>query len=299
MPEGGVSLLPHEDILTYEEIIRVVRVFAKRGITKFRLTGGEPLVRKGIIDLIREMVAIEGVRDVSLTTNGVLLKEFAQGLKRAGLRRINVSLDTLKRERFAYITRRDHFDEVWEGIEEAIRLNFSPVKINVVAIRGFNGDEIEEFARLALEYPLHIRFIEFMPVGENEWDQEKVIPYQEIRERSEGAMGRLMPVPREEGDGPARRFRLPKGKGEVGFISPLTRHFCKDCNRLRLTPDGKIRTCLFSDEEIDMRGILRDGSGDGAIVRVLQEALSKKPAHPPREGIRFRKCQRGMSSIGG
>jgi len=171
--DGRMKLLPHSEILTYEEILRIVKVFTGNGIRKVRLTGGEPLVRRGVVDFIKRLTEIEGLNDISLTTNGVLLREFAAPLKKAGLRRVNVSLDTLRRERFAYITRRDHFNDVWEGIEEALRVGLFPVKVNVVVIRGFNDDEIEDFARLSMEHPLGVRFIELMPFG-GEWDERKV-----------------------------------------------------------------------------------------------------------------------------
>ena len=295
--DGRMKLLPHSEILTYEEILRIVRVFTANGIRKVRLTGGEPLVRRGVVDFIKRLTEIEGLDDISLTTNGVLLREFAAPLKKAGLRRVNVSLDTLRRERFAYITRRDHFNDVWEGIEEALRVGLFPVKVNVVVIRGFNDDEIEDFARLSMEHPLGVRFIELMPFG-GEWDERKVVPTFEIEERLR-MLGDLVPLPRMEYDGPARRYRIRGGRGEVGFISPMSAHFCKSCNRLRLTPEGKIRTCLFSDDEIDLRQILRSGAEDEAIEGALKEALKRKPESPPLEAFQFKKCQRGMFSIGG
>ena len=292
-----LRLLPHSQILTYEEILRVVKVFTSNGIRKVRLTGGEPLVRRGVVDFVGKLTQIKGLEDISLTTNGVLLREFAAPLKEAGLRRVNVSLDTLRRERFAYITRRDYFNAVWEGIEEALKVGLSPVKVNVVVIRGFNDDEIEDFARLSIEHPLGVRFIEFMPFG-GEWDERKVVPTSEIKERLR-ALGDLVPLPRTEYDGPARRYRIRGSRGEVGFISPMSAHFCKFCNRLRLTPEGKIRTCLFSDEEVDLRQLLRSGAENEAIEGALKEALKRKPESPPREAFQFKKCQRGMFSIGG
>jgi len=297
-PAEGEELLPHGEILTFEEILQVVRVFASHGIRKVRLTGGEPLVRKGIVELVKEIVATSGIEDVSLTTNGVLLAEYARDLREAGLKRINVSLDTLRPERFAYITRRDHFKEVWRGIEEAMRVGLHPVKINVVALRGINDDEIEDFARLSIDHPLHVRFIEFMPVGENRWEEGKVLTCEEIRRRLE-VLGELIPVPAGELDGPARRFRIHGGKGEVGFISPLSARFCATCNRLRLTADGKIRACLFSDDEVDLKAVLRAGGGEEGILKALRRALEMKPMGWCRDGFRIRKCQRGMASIGG
>jgi cyclic pyranopterin phosphate synthase len=299
MPEEGVELVGHKDLLTYEEIVRTIEVFACHGITKIRLTGGEPLVRRGVVDLIKRIARIEGVKDLSLTTNGVLLKDYARDLAEAGLRRINISLDTLQAERFAYITRRDRFKEVWEGIEETMRQGFSPVKINVVVMKGFNDDELRAFARLSLAYPLHIRFIEFMPVGGvSHWDGQEIIPFSRIMEEIKG-IGELVPMGPYENGGPAKRYYIKGGKGEIGFISPITSHFCAQCNRLRLTPDGKIRTCLFSDEEIDLKGALRKAGGEAILEEILYQALQAKPEGHRIGDIRFKKCQRGMHAIGG
>jgi cyclic pyranopterin phosphate synthase len=299
MPEEGVDLLGHGDLLTYEEILRVIEVFARNGISKVRLTGGEPLVRKGVVDLIRGIAAIAGIKDLSLTTNGVLLSEYAGALAEAGLRRINVSLDTLKPERFAYITRRDKFKEVWAGIEAALAHGLAPVKVNVVVIQGFNDDEIKDFARLSLAYPLHVRFIEYMPVGQGEeWRDREVIASAQIMEEIR-EVGELRHAGNGENDGPARRYSLAKGQGEIGFISPISSHFCRQCNRLRLTPEGRIRTCLFSDEEIDLRGTLRNGGTAGQLEEALHQALRAKPEGHRIGDVRFKKCQRGMHAIGG
>lgn len=299
MSEEGVELIEHQELLTYEEILKVVEVFASNGISKIRLTGGEPLVRNGVVDLIHGIAHIEGIRDLSLTTNGVLLKDYAGDLVKTGLSRINISLDTLRPHRFASITRRDKFKEVWEGIEEALRHRLSPVKINVVVIKGFNDDEIKDFARLSLTYPLHVRFIEFMPVGEkNEWNEERVIPYSQVMEEIK-EIGELIPLKHQDNDGPAGRYYIKGGKGEIGFISPVSSHFCSRCNRLRLTPDGKIRTCLFSDEEIDLKGTLRNAEGEANLEQILYQALQTKPEGHMIGDIRFKKCQRGMYAIGG
>jgi cyclic pyranopterin phosphate synthase len=299
MPEEGVELMGHGDLLTYEEILRVIEVFARNGISKVRLTGGEPLVRKGVVDLIRGIAALAGIKDLSLTTNGVLLAEYAGALVQAGLRRINVSLDTLKPERFAYITRRDKFKEVWTGIEAALAHGLTPVKVNVVVIQGFNDDEIKDFARLSLDYPLHVRFIEYMPMGQGEeWCNKEVIPSAQIMEEIR-EVGELRQRGHEENDGPAQRYFLAGGQGEIGFISPISSHFCHRCNRLRLTPEGRIRTCLFSDEEIDLRGTLRSAATGKEIEDALHQALRVKPEGHRIGDIRFKKCQRGMHAIGG
>ena len=225
----------------------------KEGISKVRLTGGEPLVRKGIVDFISRLSQIEKIKDLSLTTNGILLKDLARDLKQAGLKRINISLDSLRRERFHQITRRDDFERVWGGIEEAIRVELSPIKINMVAIKGVNDDEIESFARLTLHLPLTVRYIEYMPSGNGDaWKETDLLTIPQIQDRLEN-LGPLIPIPSDRWDGPAKRYRIDGSIGEIGFIGAVSSHFCSDCNRLRLTPDGKIRTCLFSDEEIDVR----------------------------------------------
>jgi cyclic pyranopterin phosphate synthase len=299
MPEEGIPLISHEEILTYEEMLRVVRVFATQGISKVRLTGGEPLVRKGIVDFISRLSQIEQIKDLSLTTNGILLKEFAQDLKQAGLKRINISLDSLKRERFLQITRKDDFERVWGGIEEALRVGLSPIKINMVAIQGLNDDEIESFARLTLQLPLTVRYIEYMPSGNGEdWKQADILTIPQIQSRLEN-VGQLIHIPSDQWDGPAKRFRIKGAIGEIGLIGAVSSHFCGDCNRLRLTPDGKIRTCLFSDEEIDIREILRKGGSDQDLKERLLMALRTKPEKHHINTLQFKKCQRNMSAIGG
>ena len=216
----------HGDLLTYEEILRVIEVFARNGISKVRLTGGEPLVRKGVVDLIKGIAALAGIKDLSLTTNGVLLAEYAGALARAGLRRINVSLDTLRPERFAYITRRDKFKEVWAGIEAALSHGLTPVKVNVVVIQGFNDDEIKDFARLSLAYPLHVRFIEYMPMGQGEDVAGQGSHPLRTDYGGDREVGELRHGGHEEDDGPAKRYYLAGGQGEIGFISPISSHFC-------------------------------------------------------------------------
>lgn len=297
MPERGIELIPHEQILTYEEIIRIVRVFASSGISKIRLTGGEPLVRTGVVDLIRRLGQVPEIHDLSLTTNGVLLESFARPLRAAGLRRINISLDTLRSERFLHITRRNAFREVWAGIEKSLAVGLDPVKLNVVAIRGLNEDEVTDFARLTIEKPLHVRFIEYMPSGEG-WIPEDVLSIDRIRTEIE----RISPLLEDHSghqNGPAVTYRWRGARGTIGFISPVSRHFCADCNRLRLTSDGKLRTCLFSDDEIDLRRCLRDGCNDQKLAEVLQVALEAKPREHGINSHYFKKCQRTMSSIGG
>ena len=299
MPEEGIPLIPHIDILTYEEILRIVRAFAPEGISKIRLTGGEPLVRKGIIDFISSLSQIEEIKDLSLTTNGVLLRELAQDLKQAGLKRVNISLDSLRKERFYEITRKDDFERVWAGVEEALGAGLSPIKINMVAIKGLNDDEIESFAQLTLRLPLTVRYIEYMPSGNGEdWKETDLLTIPQIKNRLEH-IGPLIPVSLDQWDGPALRFRFEGAPGEIGLIGPVSSHFCSDCNRLRLTADGKIRTCLFSDDEIDVKELLRNGGTDRDLNERLRLALRTKPERHYINTHQFKKCQRNMSAIGG
>ena len=302
MPSAGVPRLPHEAVLRYEEILRIVKVAAERGIKKVRLTGGEPLVRKGVASLVREISAIPGIDDLSLTTNGLLLGRMARDLADAGLKRINVSLDSLDPDRFRELTRGGELKDVLEGIHQAEEAGFDPIKINVVAIKGFNGEEVQEFARLTLLKPYQVRFIEFMPIGHRAiWEESKVMTEGEIIEKI-STLGELIPVERGgQGAqaGPARLYRLPGAKGILGFISPLSNHFCGSCNRLRLTADGKIRPCLFSETEIDLKTPLRTGCDDAELSRLISIALSVKPeGHSIADGVKG-KYRRTMSRIGG
>ena len=301
MPEEGIDFIPHNEILSYEEMLHIVRLSVEKGIRKVRLTGGEPLVRKGIIEFLKKLSGIEGLKEITLTTNGVLLKKFAAEIKECGVHRINISLDSLRPDRFFHITGRDYFDQVWDGIEEVERLGFDPIKINMVAIRRVNDDEIQDFARLTLTKPYHVRFIEHMPIGnENSWSAEKFIPADEIHKIIQ-ALGDLKPIHKRNSlDGPAQRFVLDGGKGEIGLIGALSNHFCDICNRLRVTADGHLRCCLFSDQEIDIKTPLREGKGDKTLIGLLGAAIRKKPENHgliKRQGPR--KCVRHMSSIGG
>lgn len=301
MPEEGISQLCHSEILSYEEILRLARLAVKRGITKVRITGGEPLVRKGVVHLIQQLSALPGLQDISMTTNGILLEQFASSLFQAGLRRVNISMDSLNPDKYKEITRGGDLSRVWEGVHAAMRNGITPIKINVVAISGWNDTEILDFARLTLQNPLQVRFIEFMPFGfSSEWEQERCISGEEIRGRLE-AFFPLQPVekPWNGHEGPARIFKFPGSAGEIGLISPISDHFCSSCNRLRLTSDGKLRTCLFSDEETDLKPLLRSGCSEEELGGKLDEALRKKPfRHGMVEGSRKR-CHRPMVKIGG
>jgi cyclic pyranopterin phosphate synthase len=299
MPDEGIKFVPHSEILTYEEMLRVVSLCALHGIRKVRLTGGEPLVRKDIVPFIEKLYHIDGLEEITLTTNGVLLKDFARPLRECGICRINVSMDTLKAERFRRIARRDHFDRVWEGIKEAESAGFQPIKINVVAMRGVNDDEILDFARLTFGKPYHVRFIEMMPVGEkNAWTSERFLSTEEIL----GAirhLGPVRPVNSEPLDGPAQRYALEGAKGQIGFIGALSHHFCEKCNRLRLTADGYLRGCLFSERETDIKTPLRQGKGNEYLLDLITDTIANKPENHGLDMSSPRKCVRSMNSIGG
>ncbi|HMK44109.1 MAG TPA: GTP 3',8-cyclase MoaA [Dissulfurispiraceae bacterium] len=298
MPSGGVNLLRHEDILRYEELTRIVRVAASLGVRKVRITGGEPLARRNVAYLIRSIRAINGIEDISLTTNGLLLAKLVPELAAAGLSRVNVSIDSLQHDRYAEITRGGSLELVLQGIQLAADYGLRPVKINVVPIRGINDDEIEAFARLTLETPYHVRFIEFMPAGTNDlWSADRVVTTQEIISRVE-KIATLTPV-KVRRDGPARYFSFADAPGVLGFISPVSHHFCSSCNRLRLTADGKLRPCLFSETEIDIRAALRNGAPDEELERLLRIAVEVKPRERSFDKRPEMIRRRPMSAIGG
>lgn len=299
MPHNDIQLFSHTEILRYEEILSIVAAAVKTGFRKFRITGGEPLVRKGVCELIRRMVALKGVEEVVLTTNGVLLEDLAPALRDAGLKRVNVSLDTLRPLKFQKITQRDHFHRVMRGIAAARRVGLNPLKINMVVIRGINDDELEDFGRWAIREELAVRFIEFMPIGcRQRWEADKFVSIDEIHGRLEQEMD-LHPLIRRASDGPAKRYRLGTSRGEIGLIGAVSSHFCHSCNRLRLTPEGKLRPCLLRDEEIDIRNPLRSGCDQGALIDLIQTAVGAK-SNRGAPGLQFYRCaQRGMSRIGG
>jgi len=273
----------------------VAQAASELGMNKVRLTGGEPLVRAGLVKLVSMLTQIRGVDDIALTTNGVLLERFAQELVQAGLQRVNVSLDSLRSDRFAQITRVGQLDDVLRGIEAARSAGLKPVKTNTVVMRGINDDEVIDFAKLTLEGDWHVRFIEHMPFANGDKNSELLVPASEIKRRVE-KLGNLEPT-LPSGGGPAKYFRLPDAKGTIGFISPVSEHFCEECNRLRLTADGKLRTCLFSDEEIDLRQPLREGATVADLKVLIREAVSRKPRmHKLRAGVT---CKRMMTQIGG
>ena len=295
MPPQGVRLSPRSEILHYEEIQAVAQAAAALDINKVRLTGGEPLVRSRLSHLVEILSQIEGIDDIALTTNGMLLRQYAAPLRQAGLRRVNVSLDTLKREKFHRITRHDKLGDVLDGINAAKEAGLDPVKVNMVVIRGINDDEVLDFARLTIEQEWHVRFIEPMPFGIGEGIS--FVPTGEIQERLL-SLGSLEPCLPSQGNGPAKYFRFEGTQGTVGFISPLSEHFCFNCNRLRLTVDGKLRPCLLSDEEVDLKIPLRRGASPDELKGLIQQAVAQKPErHHLSEGVLPK--GRAMCQVGG
>jgi len=299
MPET-VRFLPRTEILSFEEIERFVRVVAQMGVNKLRLTGGEPLVRHDLPGLIRRLAVIDGIDDIALTTNGILLEEQAQSLKDAGLARLNISLDTLSEETFRRISRREGLDRVLAGIHAAKAAGFAKIKLNAVAIKGITEPDIVPLTNFARERGMEMRFIEFMPLdAEDNWDHEQVLSGEEIRRQIEEAIGPLEPTERPDPSQPATDFAFADGSGTVGFINPVTQPFCSDCNRLRITAEGKVRNCLFSTVEWDARAILRSGGTDEELAQLVRDCIrAKKPGHGI-DSDQFVKPQRAMYQIGG
>src|SRR5208283_2297049 len=298
MPSEGVKPLEHKSILSYEEIIRIVMIAAGLGVQKIRITGGEPLIRRNLAYFISSIASIDGIEDISITTNGLLLQKHAPSLARAGLQRVNVSLDSLLPDRYREITRGGDINDVWSGIEAAEREGLLPLKLNMVPIRGVNDDEIEEFARLTMTTPYHVRFIEFMPIGAKDlWSEDKYISTDEIKRRV-AAIAPLTPVKIRKA-GPARYFRFENAPGVIGFISPITHHFCDTCNRLRLTSDGKLRPCLFSETEIDLKSVMRCGAPDEEIERLLRLSVEIKPEGHKMNTEKYITYLKPISQIGG
>jgi cyclic pyranopterin phosphate synthase len=303
MPKEGVSLLGHNDILKYEEILRIIRVAVNMGICKIRITGGEPLVRRGVVDFVASLASLAGLRDISLTTNGTLLESFAAKLFAAGMKRINISLDSLDQKKYAHITRGGDLSAVLAGIDAVHRTGFAPIKINTVAIKGFNDDEILTFAKLSLHKPYQIRFIELMTMGHTAVNHnDQYLSNTLIKEIIERHY-RLTLVNGKRGstDGPAEIYRIAGGAGEIGFISPLSHKFCQACNRLRLMADGHLRACLLTDDEVDLKKPLRAGCSDADLTELITAAIVKKPLrHDISCDVGHRKkCMTDMSSIGG
>ncbi|MGI6514736.1 MAG: GTP 3',8-cyclase MoaA [Syntrophomonadaceae bacterium] len=299
MPPEGISLKEHRDILSFEEIEKVVRIGAELGITKIRLTGGEPLIRRNLADLVYAISRIDGIDDVAITTNGILFPGLAAELKEAGLKRVNISLDTLQKDRYHYITRGGDITAAFNALETALAEGLEPVKVNTVLINGFNDDEILDFCRLAFERPLHIRFIEFMPVGEIKyWHCKSIIKNSDVFDIISKHYV-LKPGKISRGSGPAKYFVLDGGRGSVGFISPMSNHFCSECNRLRLTADGKLRACLYGGKERDLKEALRNNLPDEEIRRIFVETVLSKPERHTMGDKPWGTRDRKMYQIGG
>jgi cyclic pyranopterin phosphate synthase len=275
-PFGGRKKLTHSEILSYEEICRLTKAAVQAGISKVRITGGEPLVRKGVVELCHMLASIKGLDSLTLTTNGVLLRRLALPLHNAGVERVNVSLDTLKSERFRSITGHNLISHVLSGMRTAAEVGLHPIKINTVVMRGINDDEIKDFARLTLEKPYHVRFIELMPTNGSGNHASLFVPIEEVVKRVKrvGELSLEAPV---DSSGPARLCTLAGGLGKIGFIAPLSWHFCGSCNRLRLTADGKLRSCLFSEVEQDIKGPLRAGASIEELADIFRLAVTRKP----------------------
>ncbi|WP_069650915.1 GTP 3',8-cyclase MoaA [Caloranaerobacter ferrireducens] len=291
MPKDGVCKLSHEEILRIEELLEIARVFESLGVKKVRLTGGEPLIRRGIIELVESIAKLKGIKDLAITTNGILLKKYAKSLKDAGLNRVNISIDTLREDKFSYITCGGKLKDVLEGIEEAKKVGLAPIKLNVVLIAGFNEDEIEDFAKITLTENIDIRFIELMPIGQaRNFAIEKFITSRIVFEK----IPNMIKVPNSELHSPAIYYKMPNSKGRIGFINPISCKFCDSCNKVRVTSQGKLKLCLHSDEEIDLKTPLRQGKD---LKDIIYKKVKNKPlSHNLENGSCINK---NMVQIGG
>ncbi len=300
MPDENIRFLPRDEILTFEEIERFVHVAARLGVNKLRITGGEPLVRADLAGLIAKLSEVTGIDDVALTTNGILLAQHAQALKDAGLNRLNISLDGLREETFQRIARREGLDRVLDGIFAAKKIGFDKIKLNAVAIAGITESEVTPLGQFARQHDLELRFIEFMPLdAEGNWETDQVLSGEDIRSMLEFEFGPLEPVDRTDLSQPAMDYRFADGVGRIGFINPVTQPFCGDCNRLRITAEGQVRNCLFSETEWDGRTLIREGASDEEIAEIVRACIAaKKPGHGI-DSPDFVKPQRAMYEIGG
>ncbi len=291
------QFLSHDEILSYEEITKVVALFVKAGIRKLRLTGGEPLTKRNITELITMLKGIKGLEDLSMTTNGVYLEGLAESLKESGLDRINISIDTLKKEKFKRITGFDYFDNVWHGIEKALKAGLTPVKLNVILMKGINDDEISDFARLTLDFPLVIRFIELFPTNKRSVKfAGSSIKNEEVKKRITGDFGIMERVTNVKGNGPAQYCKIKDSKGSIGFISSYSKNFCGKCNRIRIDCAGRVSPCLFSKPAYDLRHLLRNAQDDEALLEIIKDIFEIKPKFKKDT---IHKPQLEMSSIGG
>lgn len=300
MPAENVQFMHRDKLLTYEEIERFVRAVAPCGVNKIRLTGGEPLVRKDLHKLVARIAAIPGIADIGITTNGILLADQAQELYDAGLRRLNVSLDALSAEKFQEITRREGYEQVRAGIERAQEVGFDPIKINAVSVRGVTEEEIVPFGWFARETGCEVRFIEYMPLDADcAWERDKVLLAHEIIETLSREIAPLVPCADQDPRAPASEFEFADGIGRIGFIASVSQPFCLSCNRFRLTADGKLRNCLFSLDETDIRTLLREGANDAAIIAAVRASIAAKKEGHEINTARFIQPERPMYSIGG
>jgi cyclic pyranopterin phosphate synthase len=300
MPETNVQFMDRSELLTFEEITRFVRVAVPLGLRKIRLTGGEPLVRRNLDQLVAQIASIEGIEDIGLTTNGLLLAEQAQALYAAGLRRLNVSLDALDPQKFEQITRRRGYEQVREGLKVAQQVGFSPIKINSVAIRGLSEDQLSPFGHFARETGIEVRFIEFMPLdADGGWRRDQVLSAREIVETLSRGIQPLLPVPNADPHAPATEYRFADGVGCIGVIASVTQPFCRQCDRFRITADGKLRNCLFSHEETDVRALLRNGGEDAQVAQAIRDSILAKGEGHEISSERFVQPNRPMYSIGG
>ncbi|CAB1250052.1 GTP 3',8-cyclase MoaA [Clostridium sp. MT-14] len=291
MPEKGITKIQHDQILRLEEIYKLAKIFVSLGIKKIRITGGEPLIRKGIINLIENIGKLNKIKDFAMTTNGILLKKYAGNLKNAGLNRVNVSLDTLDQKKYYDVTRGGCLKDVFEGIEEARKVGLAPIKLNTVLISGFNDSEIESFVNLTKYEKIDVRFIELMPIGRTkDWSLNKFISNKTVLEK----VKELKKIERKDVSSPAEYYKLPDGKGRVGLISPVSHKFCRNCNRVRLTADGKLKDCLLSDYEIDLKSALRNG---GNLKKIIIDSINNKPKEHNLEKGEY--VKRNMTAIGG
>jgi len=301
MPVKGLHFAPVEELLTAEEIALVARAAVQVGFHKFRLTGGEPTLRADLIEIVERLTAIDGVDDLSMTTNGISLPRLACPLREAGLNRVNIHIDTLHPERLKRIMRFGSFESIWAGIEAAAAAGFSPLKINCVVTRDYNDHDVADLTRLTLDRDWHVRFIELMPLGGGECASlslSQYVPTAETRERIEAELGELTPVPSNNPADESRNYHLPGGRGIIGFISPVSEPYCGSCNRMRLTADGKFHLCLLNDDELDVKSAIRNGGGLPAVEAILRRAVAAKPTgHRLEEGVSAQ--VREMFQIGG
>jgi cyclic pyranopterin phosphate synthase len=297
MPHEGLAWQENSALLSDDEIVKLAKLFVSLGVTKIRLTGGEPMVRANLSELIARLGALPSLKVLAMTTNGTLLEPELPSLKASNLKALNISLDTLRRDRFLKVTRRDQFDTVFSAVQSAIRLKFELLKLNVVVMGGFNDDEIMDFADFAFEHAINVRFIEFMPFKDNSWDAQRVVTYQEMRQTIEDKY-ELVPLGSEP-SAVGKDFQIKNGKGQISFVSSMSDSFCSTCNRLRLTADGQVKACLFHPAEVNLRDALRLNAGDEQLKQLIFQALKEKPeAHLPAEQI-AKDQNRAMIEIGG